>query len=243
VISAYQVVTDHPAWSIITAAAQQYSLLIQPQDLSRAPRAAFRHEILLTGNFNECICNEPNGMQRLIKDLDLVDLMTRIHPAYHSQTHMQGDIDVLTTHLQQKQWLHQKYMRAMNWSLALFSGFVNCHIVWFAVTTLGKTRPASLTINKSPSSHCIHWNKVRISLSTQCIRASSTHISTSQPPSFRWAVGQRCTWSLLSSGTKSSPHRRSSMIRRTRNSQETGLSDSETFILSLKRVYTTRKRF
>jgi exonuclease III len=94
VVSAYQVVTDHPARGTMTAAAQQHSLLVQSQDSLRAPRTAFcrdlyeylkrcklsGHEILLTGDFNECISNEPNGMQRVVMELDLVNGMTRSHP-------------------------------------------------------------------------------------------------------------------------------------------------------------------
>jgi ribonuclease HI len=94
VISAYQVVTDHPARGTTTAAAQQYSLLLQTKDPLRSPRAAFRRdlmhyikqcqslgqEILLTGDFNERINQEPDGMCKVIEECHLVDIMTRSHP-------------------------------------------------------------------------------------------------------------------------------------------------------------------
>jgi hypothetical protein len=94
VISAYQVVTDHPAQGTTTAAAQQYSLLLQTRDPLRSPRAAFRrdlmeyikqcqsqgHEILLTGDFNECIGQEPDGMSKVTDECHLINLMTRSHP-------------------------------------------------------------------------------------------------------------------------------------------------------------------
>jgi exonuclease III len=94
VISAYQVVTDTPARGTTTAAAQQYSLLLQTQDLVRSPRVAFRRDltryikqcqlsgqdILLTGDFNECICQDPDGMRKVMDECQLVDIMKRQHP-------------------------------------------------------------------------------------------------------------------------------------------------------------------
>lgn len=94
VISAYQVVTDNPARGTTTAAAQQYSLLLHTNDTLKSPRAAFRRdltayikqcqqlgqEILLTGDFNECIEQDPDGMRKVIEECNLVDIMTRRHP-------------------------------------------------------------------------------------------------------------------------------------------------------------------
>jgi exonuclease III len=94
VISAYQVVTDTPARGTTTAAAQQFSLLLQTQDLITAPRKAFRrdllsyikqcqssgHEILLTGDFNECIGKDLDGMKKLIDESHLIDIMRSRHP-------------------------------------------------------------------------------------------------------------------------------------------------------------------
>ena len=94
VISAYQVVTDNPARGTTTAAAQQYSLLIQTRDPIKSPRTAFRrdlmqyikncqslgHEILLTGDFNECINQDQEGMKKVVDECHLVDIMTRCHP-------------------------------------------------------------------------------------------------------------------------------------------------------------------
>jgi hypothetical protein len=94
VILAYQVVTYHPAQGTTTAAAQQYSLLLQTKDPLWSPRATFRRdlmhfikqcqslgqEILLTRDFNECINQEPDGMCKVIEECHLVNIMTRSHP-------------------------------------------------------------------------------------------------------------------------------------------------------------------
>ena len=85
VISAYQVVTDTPArGTSTTAAAQQYSLILQTQDQIRAPWAAFcrdltkyikecqstGHEVFLMGDFNECIGQDPDGMKKVIEHVN-----------------------------------------------------------------------------------------------------------------------------------------------------------------------------
>lgn len=45
IVSAYQVVTDTPATGGITAASQQYSLLLHTQDSVIHPRRAFRRDL------------------------------------------------------------------------------------------------------------------------------------------------------------------------------------------------------
>jgi hypothetical protein len=105
IISAYQVVTDFPGKGLITAASQQQSLLIQAQDSITAPRMAFRRdlgnylkqcregneEILLPGDFNECIGSDPDAMQKIVDDNELTNIMSNKHsgllPATYSRGH------------------------------------------------------------------------------------------------------------------------------------------------------------
>jgi NaMN:DMB phosphoribosyltransferase len=74
--SAYQVVSDVVVRGTTTAAAQQQSLLIQRNDAIQAPGKAFRRdlagylqecksagdEIMLLGDFNEVMGEDPEGM-------------------------------------------------------------------------------------------------------------------------------------------------------------------------------------
>ena len=104
VISAYQVVTDNPARGTTTAAAQQFSLLLQTQDAINSPRVAFRRdlqeyiqqcrgkgqEILLTGDFNECIGLDPDGMTGLLIKCGLINVMTRKHTLALPTTYARG---------------------------------------------------------------------------------------------------------------------------------------------------------
>lgn len=103
-ISAYQVVTDNPARGTTTAAAQQFSLLMQTQDSISAPRVAFRRnlqeyiqqcqgkgqEILLTGDFNKCIGIDPDGMTRLLIKCGLINIMTKKHAMALPTTYARG---------------------------------------------------------------------------------------------------------------------------------------------------------
>jgi hypothetical protein len=93
IISAYQVVTDTPARGTSTSAAQLDSLLLQTGDPLTSPRRAFRRdlqhfikscqesaqEILMVGDFNECVGIEPDGMSHLLEECKLVNVMTRLH--------------------------------------------------------------------------------------------------------------------------------------------------------------------
>ena len=89
IVSAYQVVTDVARGGTTTVTTQQYSLLVQDQDQTKAPRAAFRRdlkaflhkcrqrgdELILVGDFNEDIGETADGMVSVIQDLDMVDMM------------------------------------------------------------------------------------------------------------------------------------------------------------------------
>ena len=104
VISAYQVVTDTPAKGTTTAAAQQHSLLLQTNDVTTSPRVAFRrdlkhfikacrdasHEILLVGDFNESVGNDPEGMSKFLVECELVNIMTRRHSKPLPSTYSRG---------------------------------------------------------------------------------------------------------------------------------------------------------
>lgn len=93
IVSAYQVVTDFAKAGTTTVATQQYSLLVQEQDQTLAPRAAFRRdlriflqqcrdrgeELILVGDFNEAIGEDSEGMLSVIQGLGLVDLMGSRH--------------------------------------------------------------------------------------------------------------------------------------------------------------------
>lgn len=41
---------------------------------------SFGHEILLTGDFNECISQDPDGMKKLLDESHLIDIMRSRHP-------------------------------------------------------------------------------------------------------------------------------------------------------------------
>ena len=89
-VSAYQVVTDVARGGSTTASTQQYSLLVNDQDSTKAPRAAFTRrdlknflqqrrtqgeELILVGDFNEAIGEEVDGVISPVQSLDLVDMM------------------------------------------------------------------------------------------------------------------------------------------------------------------------
>ena len=79
----------------ITVEAQQISLLRQTNDTLSTPRAAFRrdllhcikqyqqesYDILITGDFNEVLGNERDGMSQIVSETGLIDLMAAHHPA------------------------------------------------------------------------------------------------------------------------------------------------------------------
>ena len=74
--------------------AQQRSLLIQAQDETDNPRSAFRRDLrlflaqqvqagsdlLLMGDFNERMGDDPNGMSRINAEFHLVDILANRHP-------------------------------------------------------------------------------------------------------------------------------------------------------------------
>ncbi|KAI2503122.1 hypothetical protein MHU86_11313 [Fragilaria crotonensis] len=104
IVSAYQVVSDvvHPGQ--ITVAAQQHTLLLQTQDILHSPRAAFRRDLLLylktcisqgsdivlTGDFNEVIGSDPDGLIRIMHEAQLVDVMNSRHEQSLPHTYTRG---------------------------------------------------------------------------------------------------------------------------------------------------------
>ncbi len=104
VVSAYQVVGKPTNPGCITAASQQQSLLLQSEDATSNPRTAFRrdmltflkmqrakgHEILLVGDFNEPFGSDPEGMEKLATEVQLVDLMSRRHSSAPPATYARG---------------------------------------------------------------------------------------------------------------------------------------------------------
>ena len=104
IVSAYQVVSDVVVPGTTTAAAQQQSLLIQRNDPIQAPRKAFRRdlarylqecksagdEIMLLGDFNEVMGDDPDGMTFIAHKLELFDMMSSRHPYQPPVTYSRG---------------------------------------------------------------------------------------------------------------------------------------------------------
>jgi exonuclease III len=95
IISAYQVVAQKQSLKgLYTVAAQLHNLLIRQNDPITDPRKAFRrdltvfiqqlkqenHGIVLLGDFNEQLGNDPSGMSRIASTCELLDLMKLQHP-------------------------------------------------------------------------------------------------------------------------------------------------------------------
>ena len=104
IVSAYQVVTDVARGGSTTVTTQQYSLLVQDQDLNTSPRAAFRRdlkaflqncrqrgdELILLGDFNEEIGEDADGMIGVIQGLDMIDMMGARHNIGSPATYSRG---------------------------------------------------------------------------------------------------------------------------------------------------------
>jgi hypothetical protein len=87
-----------------TAAAQQESILRQNGETNPNPRKHFRldlhkffqqrrqdgDEIILTGDFNEALGNESDGISKLCSDFNLVDLMYSLHGSRTIPTYARG---------------------------------------------------------------------------------------------------------------------------------------------------------
>jgi exonuclease III len=117
IISAYQVVGKPTIPGCITAASQQQSLLLQSQDVTSNPRTAFRRDllqflkssiakgrdILLVGDFNEPFGSDPDGMEKIAAELQLVDLMSSRHssgpPATYARGRTRLDYALSTAHV------------------------------------------------------------------------------------------------------------------------------------------------
>ena len=104
IVSAYQVVSDIVVPGTTTAASQQHSLLIQRNDSIHAPRKAFRRdltaylqqcksagdEIMLMGDFNEVMGDDPEGITQLAHKLELFDMMSSRHTNQPPVTYSRG---------------------------------------------------------------------------------------------------------------------------------------------------------
>jgi exonuclease III len=101
VISAYQpIAMTHENRGSYTVAAQQRCLLLQSNDPIDNPRRAFRRDlkvfistqlerqsetdILLLGDFNERLGEDPNGLSNITAHFQLVDILTTRHPTCES---------------------------------------------------------------------------------------------------------------------------------------------------------------
>lgn len=102
-VSAYQVVTDVARGGTNTVTTQQYSLLLQEQDATKAPRAfrrdlkVFLHqcknqgdELILVGDFNEAMGEDAEGMVSVARSLDLIELMGARHNYAAPATYSRG---------------------------------------------------------------------------------------------------------------------------------------------------------
>ena len=86
-------------------ASEQQSLLFQNQDATTNPRTAFRrdlleylktqldkgHEILLVGDFNEPFGSDPDGMEKIAAEIQLIDLMSVRHSSPPPATYARGN--------------------------------------------------------------------------------------------------------------------------------------------------------
>ena len=104
VISAYQVVRDAQGQGVITAALQQRSLLLLAQDPITDPRQAFKRdltsyihqcqsrgeELLLLGDFNEKLGDDPAGIESIAQGCGLINLMTTRHTTTPPATFARG---------------------------------------------------------------------------------------------------------------------------------------------------------
>lgn len=105
VVTAYQVCDKSETQKgRSTAAAQQESLLRQRGEADPKPRKHFRkdllsflkqlkaekHEILLTGDFNEVLGDDENGMCKICSEIGLTDLMAQVHDSTDVATYSRG---------------------------------------------------------------------------------------------------------------------------------------------------------
>ena len=103
----------------ITVEAQQISLLLKTQDTLSTPRAAFRRDLLqcikqyqqenfdllITGDFNEVLGSERDGMSQIVSETGLIDLMAAHHPdvpppATYARGHKRLDYVLGSPHVQ-----------------------------------------------------------------------------------------------------------------------------------------------
>ena len=104
IMSAYQPIDKGSQTGKITVAAQHISLLLQSQDGCTKPREAFRRdllecinnyqtngfEIILTGDFNEVLGSELDGMSKIANETGLIDLMAKHNASTPPATFARG---------------------------------------------------------------------------------------------------------------------------------------------------------
>jgi exonuclease III len=168
VISAYQpVAMKHENRGSFTVSAQQHCLLLQSKDIIDNPHSAFRRDlqvflsdqtrqgsdILLLGDFNERLGDEPNGMSQLAAKFQLVDLMATRHPLLDAPaTYARGRARLdyaLGTHRVATAIISAGYesfnFRFSYRSLGFLHQFQHTHVIWHTYAAIGKiirTRPA-----------------------------------------------------------------------------------------------------
>jgi hypothetical protein len=117
IVSVYQVVSDVVTPGTTTAAAQQQSLLTERNDTIQAPRKAFRRdltlflqtckdaedEIMVMGDFNEVMGDDPDGITALAHKMELFDMMSSRHANQPPVTYSRGrrclDFGLATSHV------------------------------------------------------------------------------------------------------------------------------------------------
>ena len=104
IMSAYQPIDKGSHTGKITVAAQHLSLLIQSQDECTKPREAFRRDLLLcvkeyqhagfnilmTGDFNEVLGSDFDGMSKIANEAGLIDLMAKHNTSPPPATYSRG---------------------------------------------------------------------------------------------------------------------------------------------------------
>ena len=123
IISAYQPIVKGGSPGKITVAAQHISLLLQHNSTVTNPRTAFRadltktilayqtkrYDILLTGDFNEALGTDPDGMAKLATTCQLLDIMSSRNSSKSPATFARGtsrlDYALASKHVQESLFL------------------------------------------------------------------------------------------------------------------------------------------
>ena len=134
IMSVYQPIVKGGAAGKITVAAQQTSLLMQSGDKVKNPRVAFRrdlvvqlkdyqslgYDILITGDFNEPLGVDPDGISKIAGDFKLLDLMASRHSSAPPATYARGSqrLDYALASSSVCQALHRAGYEAFNCRIA-----------------------------------------------------------------------------------------------------------------------------